>query len=306
MSIIKSFSVGDGDMFYIKHDTDNFTIIDCCLNDGGGERIVEELDRESSEKNVIGFISTHPDDDHIRGLEYLNKKIKPLNFSCVKNQTTKEDLTDDFHEYCSLRDNESFELYKDCSYLSDKENSIGIDILWPVHRNRFYKNALARAKRGESPNNISPIIKYFENDITALWMGDLETDFMESIEDVVDLCEVDILFAPHHGRKSGRVPKSWLDCLNPKVIVIGEAPSQNLHYYQHYNTLKQNSAGDILFMCKDGEADVYVSEESYDETFLCKDGFKSLERQLKELFGLEQLLYIGTIKKEQEEDPWWW
>lgn len=37
MSIIKSFSVHDdngedGDMFYIKHGTSNFTIIDCCLN----------------------------------------------------------------------------------------------------------------------------------------------------------------------------------------------------------------------------------------------------------------------------------
>ena len=33
MSVIKSFSVGNGDMFYIKHDTDNFTIIDCNLID---------------------------------------------------------------------------------------------------------------------------------------------------------------------------------------------------------------------------------------------------------------------------------
>ena len=37
MSIIKSFSVCDdngeaGDMFYIKHNSSNFTIIDCCLN----------------------------------------------------------------------------------------------------------------------------------------------------------------------------------------------------------------------------------------------------------------------------------
>lgn len=28
MSIIKSFSVGDGDMFYIDHNSDNFSIID--------------------------------------------------------------------------------------------------------------------------------------------------------------------------------------------------------------------------------------------------------------------------------------
>ena len=33
MSVIKSFSVGDGDMFYINHNSDNFTTIDCCYSD---------------------------------------------------------------------------------------------------------------------------------------------------------------------------------------------------------------------------------------------------------------------------------
>ena len=31
MSIVKSLSVGDGDMFYVKHGNGNFSIIDCCL-----------------------------------------------------------------------------------------------------------------------------------------------------------------------------------------------------------------------------------------------------------------------------------
>lgn len=33
MSVIKSFSVGNGDLFYINHGSDNFTIIDCCYRD---------------------------------------------------------------------------------------------------------------------------------------------------------------------------------------------------------------------------------------------------------------------------------
>ena len=33
MSIIKSISVGNGDMFYIKHGSSNFTIIDCNMDD---------------------------------------------------------------------------------------------------------------------------------------------------------------------------------------------------------------------------------------------------------------------------------
>jgi hypothetical protein len=34
MSIVKSFSVGDGDMFYILHNSSNFTIIDCFIDAG--------------------------------------------------------------------------------------------------------------------------------------------------------------------------------------------------------------------------------------------------------------------------------
>lgn len=36
---------------------------------------------------------------------------------------------------------------------------------------------------------------------------------------------------------------------DPHIIVIGEAPSKYLNYYSDYNTIKQNSAGDIIFDC---------------------------------------------------------
>ncbi len=41
MSIIKSFSVGNGDMFYIKHNSDNFTTIDCCMSEENREKITD-------------------------------------------------------------------------------------------------------------------------------------------------------------------------------------------------------------------------------------------------------------------------
>lgn len=43
MSIVKSFSVGDGDMFYIKHGSDNFSVIDCFMNEENQEDIVSEI-----------------------------------------------------------------------------------------------------------------------------------------------------------------------------------------------------------------------------------------------------------------------
>ena len=104
MSIIKSFSVGEGDMFYIKHNSSNFSIIDCCLDDDNKEEIVDEIISEFSGKDIIRFISTHPDQDHIEGLKYLDERIGILNFYCVKNSAIKTDETEDFKHYCKLRD----------------------------------------------------------------------------------------------------------------------------------------------------------------------------------------------------------
>jgi hypothetical protein len=99
--------------------------------------------------------------------------------------------------------------------------------------------------------------------VTALWMGDLETDFMEAVEAKLDLPKVDLLFAPHHGRYSGKIPESILAKMSPKTIIIGEAPSEHLHYYDGYNVITQNSAGDILFECEVGEVHFFSSYEYY-------------------------------------------
>ena len=52
------------------------------------------------------FISTHPDEDHILGLEYLDDELGLRNFYCIKNNVTKEDESDDFKHYCALRDSD--------------------------------------------------------------------------------------------------------------------------------------------------------------------------------------------------------
>lgn len=277
MSKIKSFSVGNGDMFYIKHGSDNFTTIDCCLSDDNKKEIVDELKDESSGKNITRFISTHPDEDHIQKLDYLDDNMPINNFYCVKNEATKDDETDGFKRYKKLRDGDkAFYVYRNCkrkwmNESGDGRDCAGINFQWPKTENSDFKDALQNAKDGESPNNISPIFTYaLKDSATLIWMGDLENEFMEKIIDEITLPSVNILFAPHHGRKSGKVPKKWLEQMNPDIIVIGEAPSKNLDYaaYDDYNKITQNSAGDIIFDCLTNKVNVYVSSDSYSVDFL--------------------------------------
>lgn len=292
MSIVKSFSVGNGDMFYIDHNSDNFTIIDCFLTEENYKNIIDEIISKSKNKGITRFISTHPDEDHIRGLSFLDKELNILNFYCVENEASKDEKTTDFIKYCELRDDpkKPFYIYKGCSRKwmnigNTERGTSGINVLWPVTDNDYYQTVLEGANNGGSPNNLSPIIKYKrKNSATFLWLGDLEKDFMNKIKDDVSLEPANILFAPHHGRKSGTIPDKWLNEINPDIIVVGEAPSEDLNYYQNYNTITQNTAGHIEFECLDGEINIYVSNINYSVDFLQFNFLRNFNSY-----------YIGTI-----------
>lgn len=294
MSIVKSFSVGNGDMFYVKHESDSFTTIDCCLSNDNREDIVNKLKEESKNKGISRFISTHPDNDHIKQLDYLDDKMPISNFYCVDNETTKEEETDGFKRYKKLRNSDkAYYVYNGCSRKwinesGDGRDSAGITFQWPKTDNSEFKDALEEAANGESPNNISPIFTYSVNDSASMiWMGDLEKEFMENIKNKITLPSIDVLFAPHHGRKSGKVPKEWMQEMNPKIVVMGEAPSSNLDYaaYDDYDKITQNSAGDIIFDCVTNKIHIYVSNEYYSVNFL-------VFHSISDKYGC---YYLGTL-----------
>ena len=279
MSIVKSLAVGNGDMFYIRHNADSFTVIDCCLPGDRKDEILDEIADQGTEKGIHRFISTHPDGDHLSGLTEYQDRLGIVNFYVVKNEATKSEESDDFKRYKSLRDDteKAFYLKQGCKrkWLNQSDETrggAGISVHWPKLNNEHFKDALQQAKDGESPNNISPIIRYsLSEGASVMWMGDLETDFMEKIENDIIPKASDILFAPHHGRKTGRVPKAWLDEIDPTIIVVGEAPSEHLTYYNEWNTITQNSAGDIVFECQSGKTHVFVSKSTYSVEFLTKE-----------------------------------
>ena len=160
----------------------------------------------------------------------------------------------------------------------------GIEILWPDINNKLFKEELAHAESGYSPNNISAIVQYrVKNGSTFLWMGDLETITLGVIEPHINIPKIDILFAPHHGRESGKVPALMLSKMDPKIVVIGEAPSEHLNYYEGYNTITQNTAGDIVFDCQTGKVHVFTSNEYFTD-------FLEDEEQVREGYH-----YAGTL-----------
>lgn len=299
MPLVRSFTVGNGDMFYIKHGSDNFTIIDCQLFGDHKDWLTEEIKEEAGKKGITRFISTHPDEDHIEGIEHLDSEVPILNFYVVNNNATKLDASDSFKYYCGLRDgSKAYYVSKNCkrrwmNLEGDGRGSSGISILWPDTNNAHFKAALEDAADGVKFNNMSLVARYAcEGGASFMWIGDLETQFMDDIYSAIDLKPTAVVFAPHHGRKSGKLPDKWLDKIKPKIIIIGEAESRHLHYYSGYNKITQTKAGDITFSIDGSNIHCYASSEDYGKRDWLVD-----EGMANEEFGKRDTdYYIGTLK----------
>jgi beta-lactamase superfamily II metal-dependent hydrolase len=299
VSLVKSFSVGHGDMYYIRHNSDNFTIVDCCLPQDRAGSMLTELRQRSSDRGIHRIISTHPDQDHISGLVQLDDVMPIANFYVVKNDVTKSTITADFRRYRELHDSsKAYHISRGCSrrwmnVSDDVRGAAGVHILWPILGDLDHESASSDAHDGLPPNNISAIVQYrLERGASVLGIGDLETDFMEKLVEKTSMPKIDILFAPHYGRTSGKVPRQWLQQMDPGLIVIGEAPSEYLHYYSGYRIITQNSAGDVLFDCSAGKVDVYVEDHAYAADSLTDEG-------LDHEFGL---YYVGTLYTHEPAD----
>lgn len=309
MSIVKSFSFpcGElrGDTFYISHNSNNFTMIDCYLKDGDDascrkDKIIKEI-IEKSRGRICRFISTHPDNDHILGIEELDKKWPITNFYAVENNIPADKNDSSLSKYIELKNTKNFPITSGIkrawlNQTNDDNGSSGLEFLWPVITNEKFKGELQKVAKGESPNNICCILTYtLKKGARYMWMGDLETDMQQEFFDTCkdNIPQVDILFQPHHGRKSGAVPNDLLKALAPKLIIIGNAPAEHIDYGDSQMTITQNMAGDIVFVNEGNEVHIYTANEINNKPICLypKNGFK-------DLFGEDGNIiyyYAGTL-----------
>lgn len=225
-AFVKSWAVGNGDMFSISDSATNagLTIIDCCLK---SDREQEILTYIFSKDEKVRFISTHPDRDHIMGLAKLEKKIRAF-WSCPR-KIEEPNPSEDMRAYMDLY-NPRLTITAG-SEISYNGVGIGVSFLWPAENSKEYDQIWASiinsGAKERDYNDISPVCLYkHEGGAKFMWMGDLSTKVLSQIEKKVVWPQVDVLFAPHHGRD--RVPTTIMSKLNPQIIVIGEGATGSL------------------------------------------------------------------------------
>jgi len=303
MSKVHFLNVKEGDCSWIEHDSKHNTIIDISNAYAVGKSLFESVLGNYNQKNnptnpieyfhahnmekIFRFILTHPDMDHMDGLKALLTEFECYNFWDTPNEKQMDDdqwkfgkySKDDWEFYQKIRSGKIqgvtvlnlLDGAKGVYYnLDDDEGhgtGDGLYILSPT------EELVEEANKEKEYNNISYVILYVTQDRKILFPGDTEEAAWDSLlerhEDL--LTDIDVLIAPHHGRKSGG-SDNYLGILKPKLTLFGNAKSKDLDYdswlKRDLDKITNNQAGNIVLCIHDGIIDVYVENEKYAEKCL--------------------------------------
>jgi competence protein ComEC len=128
-------------------------------------------------------------------------------------------------------------------------------------------------------NDASYVIIYRSSAGRVIFPGDSNDKTWEYIlENHKDLVsDAAVLFAPHHGRKSGR-EYSFLDVVKPRVSFFGCAPSEDLAYSAWRNRdllyFTNNQCGNIHLYPVAEKVEVFIENSKYANDYTGKSTYQ--------------------------------
>lgn len=234
--------------------------------------------KEHGIDSVFRFILTHPDMDHLDGIKSFFDQFAPVNFWDIDNHVKKEFEEGspynpkDWEFYQNLRDTGPDNDPKRLTLLSGQEGKYwnvgengsgggdGFTILAPS------STLVNEAHDCDDYNDCSYVLLYKTDGHRIVFGGDSHDktwDYILSNHEE-SVTNIDLLVAPHHGRKSGR-SYDFLNVLKPKMTFFGNARSQHLAYnawnYRNLKFITNNQAGCMVVDGKD--LSLYVTHEPF-------------------------------------------
>lgn len=254
-----------------------------------------EYMKKINEHGLFRFILTHPDMDHMDGIKDIFEEFHPANFWDTDNDKKMED--GDFGEYRE----EDWDFYKSIRvhpnngitvlklqvkahgpyYNENADNTPGGDGLFILSPS---KGLIEEIKKTKNPdyNALSYVLLLKAHGKRVVFGGDssdLTWQYILNDEKLTqEISNIDILIAPHHGRKTGGDDDNkFLDVLKPTLTLFGNAKSQYLNY-SAWSTRKleyitNNQAGDIIISISNNMPKVYVHNETFANDFRSKRGW---------------------------------
>lgn len=215
---IHIIDVGQGDSILIKTPNSKTLLIDGGTNES--EHIVKGYLKKHKIKTIDFLIATHPDSDHIGGLDAVVNKFNVKGLY-LPEQTITSDSYNDLISACNQKQVPINYLYKGDNFPID--DYINLFVLSPSYI--------------QDDNNLNSIVfKLSFKNKSFLFTGDAESSNESDIINSFNLEDIDFLKVGHHGSKSSTTSE-FLDETTPDVAVIS-CGYKNQYGHPHNTTLK--------------------------------------------------------------------
>lgn len=240
--------------------------------------------KEKGIQNIFRFIVTHPDMDHLDGIKDLFDEFSIANFWDTDNKKEISDKAgsggynmEDWKFYKSLRDGKISPSTR-LTYFANNSNLYynqdNIEILSPT------PSIIKACNEKGNWNDSSQVILYTPPKANGghwkiLFAGDSEDLTWEHIitNHAEKVKNIDVLFAPHHGRDSNR-NFDFLKSLTPTITLFGNANSNHLAYAKYPGTrITNNQAGYIILDISAQHINLYVKNAEFAKDFKAKRGW---------------------------------
>lgn len=239
--------VGQGASQLLISPSGKSMLIDGGDNDQEGE-MVNYLRRYGVHRLDL-VIGTHPDSDHIGGLDAVIESLDIGEIYMPKiwsNTKTFESLLQ------SIRS----------KGLKVKTAKGGLNLNWDE---AIEVKMLAPLQQGEDNNNMSAVLKVTYGDHSFLFTGDAEMKSEKAMLAANADLEADVLLVGHHGSKSSTT-QSFLNEVNPEVAVIQVGDNSYGHPTQTVLRRLGSEQVEIYRNDLDGTIEIVSDGEGYDIT----------------------------------------
>jgi competence protein ComEC len=243
---------------------------------------IDYINNQIKTKDIFRFIITHPDMDHLDGIKDFYSEFTVTNtwdtdnakFLDLKNFPYKYN-SEDWEFYTKIREGK-YTNTKRLVYNAGDSNSFfnqdNIKVLSPS------KELVKQANsQGGDIHDLSYVILFtVPKKGGGTWKFLFAGDSHDNSWDYIlknykeEVSNIDVLFAPHHGRDSNR-SYDFLKVLTPTVTLMGNASSEHLAYNSYKPTrITNNQAGYVIIDITEDKLTFYVKNKEFATNYKSK------------------------------------
>lgn len=295
---VHHINVGQGDATYIEFPNGTDMLIDSGKS-GSGSTVVNYLKKQESNMTIDYLIATHPDADHVGGMQEVFKSMKVNNFiypydAQHDTQTWKNVLSLAKKEGCTIKDSKSGTSF-----------NFGGAVVKFIHPTTDYKDT--------NEDSVVTFIDY--KDAEFMFTGDIEKQTEIDMVELGLVRNIDFMSVPHHGSKSSSTPYFLVEA-DPEYAIVSVGQNSYGHpvpeVLQRYANIgakvyRTDKLGNIVIKTDGNTATINGSKVSIGATnttkkSLTKDIYKYDARKGKYLTyingkGYSQYSYLNTSGK---------